>query len=91
MSAQAGVGIFVSPCLAHCVTNWILLGERVCLLTLSLQEQSLCILLVHATNAEAQYQPLLDEVAVALQKVTSAESIVPLGDFNAHVGTDNKR
>ena len=90
MSSQAGVGIFVSPCLAHCVTDWTSLGGRVCLLKLRLQEQSLCILQVYAPNTEAQYQPFLDEISVALQKVTSAESIVLLGDFNAHVGTDNK-
>ena len=39
---------------------------------------------------ETQYQPFLDKVDVALLKVTSAESIVLLGDFNAHVGTDCK-
>ena len=45
---------------------------------------------MYASNAEAQYQLFLDELDVALQKVTSAESIVLLGDFNAHVGTDDK-
>ena len=43
MSAQEGVGIFVCPYLAHCVTDWIPLRERACLLTLSLLERSLCI------------------------------------------------
>ena len=45
---------------------------------------------IYAANAEAQYQSFLDKVGFALQKVTSAESIVLLGDFNAHVGTDEK-
>ena len=40
---------------------------------------------MYAPNAEVQYQPFLDEVSVAIQKVTSAESIVLLGDFNAQV------
>ena len=35
LSAQAGVDTFVSPHLAHFVTDWIPLGERVCLLGLS--------------------------------------------------------
>ena len=90
MSSQAGVGIIVSPRLAHCVTDWISLGERFCLLKLKLQEQSLCILQVYAPNAKSQYQPFLDEAGIALQKVTSAESIVLFGDSNAHAGTDNK-
>ena len=91
MCARAEVGIFASPRLAHCVTDWIPLGGRVCLLKVKLQERSLCILQVYPPNAEAQYQPFLDEVGVALQKVTSAESIVLLGDFNAHLSTDDKR
>ena len=90
MSAQAGVGIFVSPRLTHCITDWIPIRERVCLFKLRLLEQSLCILQVYAPNAKTQYQPFLDEVGAALQRVTSAESIVLLGDFNAHMGTDNK-
>ena len=45
----------------------------------------MCILQVYTPNAETHYKPFLDEVDVALQKVTPAESIVLLGDFNAHV------
>ena len=45
---------------------------------------------MYTSNTEAQYQPFLDEVGVALQKVTFAESIVLLGDFNAHVSIDDK-
>ena len=43
MCALAGVGIFVSPCLAHSVTDWIPLRGQVCLLKLRLQEQLLCM------------------------------------------------
>ena len=90
MSAQAGVGIFISPSLAYCVIDWIPLGGRVCFLKLRLNERSLCILQVYAPNAGAQCQSFLDQIGAALLKVTYAESIVLLGDFNAHVGTDNK-
>ena len=41
MSAQAGVGLLVSPNIAECVADWIPLGGRVCLLKLRLQERSL--------------------------------------------------
>ena len=90
MFARAGVGIFVSPRLAHCLTDWIPIRGRFHLLKLRLQEGSLCILQVYAPNAKAQYQPFLDKVIVALQKITSAESIFLLGDFNVHVCTDAK-
>ena len=45
---------------------------------------------VHVPNAKTQYQLFLDEVGAGLQKVTFAKSIVLLGDFNAHVSTDDK-
>ena len=89
MSTQIVVGIFVSLCLVHCVTDWIPFRERVCLLKLKLQEWSLGILQVHVPNAKA-YQPFLDIVGVASRKVTSAESIFLLSDYNAHMGTDDK-
>ena len=41
MSAQVEVSTFVSSHLAHCVTDWISLGKRFCLLKLRLQEWSL--------------------------------------------------
>ena len=87
MSAQAGVGTFVSPLLAHSITDWILLGAKVCLLKLRLQEQSLRIFKMYAPNTETQYQPFLDKICVALKKVIFAESTVLLGDFNAHIVT----
>ena len=88
MAAQAGVGIYVNHRLAHCVTYWIPLRGKVCLLSLRLPERSMCILQVYAPNAETKYQPFLDKVCVALQKVPFSESIVLLDDFNPHVGTD---
>ena len=42
----------------------------------------------YAPNAEAPYQPFLDEVGIVLQKVKFAESIVLPGGFNAHMDTD---
>ena len=56
MSAQAGVGLLVSPNMAECVVDWVQLGGRVCLVKLRLQERSLCILQVYAPTIESQYQ-----------------------------------
>ena len=41
------------------------------------------------SNIESQYEAFLDEVEVALGKASSLESLVLLGEFNAHVGIDN--
>ena len=49
----------------------------------------MCNLQVYAPNMELQYEAFLEEVEVALRNATSSESLVLLGDFNAHVGIDN--
>ena len=87
MSAQAGVGILTSPRSSDCVSDWIPLGPRVCLLKLKVVDQSLCLLQVYAPNATSEYQTFVDEVNDALLRVSATESTVLMGDFNAHVGT----
>ena len=37
MSAQAGVGVLVSPHMAECVVDWVPLGRKVCLIKLRLR------------------------------------------------------
>ena len=68
MSAQAGVGLLVSPNMAECVVDWVPVGGRVCLLKLWLQEKSLCTLLVYAPNMESQSETFLEDVEVAWEK-----------------------
>ena len=89
VSAQAGVALLVSPSMTECVVDWVPLGGIFCLLKLRLQERSLCILQVYAPNIESQYETFLEEVEVALGKAASSESLVLLGDFNAHAGINN--
>ena len=88
MSAQAGVGILTSPRLSDCVSDWIPLGSRVCMLKLKVLDRSLCLLQVYAPNATSEYQTFVDEVNDVLLRVSATESTVLMGDFNAHVGTD---
>ena len=88
MSAQAGVGILTSPRLSDCVSDWIPLGSRVCLLKLKVLDRSLCLLQVYAPKATSEYQDFEDDVNDALLRVLPTESTVLMGDFNAHVGTD---
>ena len=85
MSAQAGVGILTSPRLSDCVSDWIPLGSRVCMLKLKVLDRSLCLLQVYATS---EYQTFADEVNDALLRVSATKSTVLMRDFNAHVGTD---
>ena len=89
MSSQAGVGILTSSRLSDCVSDWIPLVSRVCMLKLKVWDRSLCLLQVlYVPNASSEYQAFVDEVNDALLQVSSIESTVLMGDFNAHVGTD---
>ena len=90
MSAQAGVGILTSPRLSDCVSDWIPLGSRVCILKLRIQDRSICLLQVYAPNATNEYQAFVDEVNDALLRVSPTESTILMGDFNAHIGTDDE-
>ena len=44
---------------------------------------------VYAPSIDSHYKAFLEEVEIALGKATLLESLVLLGDFNAHVGIDN--
>ena len=88
MSAQAGVGILTSPRLSDCVSDWIPLRSRICMLKLKVLDRSLRLLQVYAPNATSEYQTFVDEINDALLRVSPTESTVLMGDFNAHVGTN---
>ena len=88
ISAQSGVGILTSTRLSDCVSDWIRLGSRVCMLKRKASDRSWCLLQVYAPNARCKYQAFVDEVNDALLRVSPTESTVVIGDYNAHVGTD---
>ncbi|VDP54612.1 unnamed protein product [Soboliphyme baturini] len=43
---------------------------------------------VYASNLEGEYDTFLEEVQCALSEVSNTESLILMGDFNAHVGVD---
>ena len=88
MSAQAGVEILTSPRLSECVSDWIPLGSRVCMLKLKVLDRPLFLLQVYAPNSTSEYQAFVDEVNDTVLRASPTEFTVLMGDFNAHVGTD---
>ena len=69
MSAHAGVGILTSPHMSDCVSEWISLGSRVCLLKLIVQNRALCLFQVYAPNSKSEYEAFSDEVNNAPKRV----------------------
>jgi hypothetical protein len=57
---------------------------------LKLPNTILTLVQVYAPNLEAEYAAFLDEVDDALQRVADTESVLIMGDFNAHVGSDTQ-
>ena len=96
ISAQAGVGILTTPPppppppppLSDCVSDWIRLGSRVCMLKLKVLDRSLCLLQVYVPTATSEYQAFVDKVNDALQRLSPTEYTFLMEDFDAHVGTD---
>ena len=88
MPTQAGVGILTSLRLSDCVSDWISLGSRVCMLKLKVLDRPLCLLQIYIPNDTSEYQAFVDEVNDAFLQVSATESKVLMGDFNAHVGAD---
>ena len=69
MSAQADVGILTSHRLSDCVSDWIALGSRVCMLKLKALDWSLRLWQVYAPNAMSEYQTFVDKVNDAILRV----------------------
>ena len=89
--AHAGVGILTSPRVAEQVVEWMPRSERIGVLRLRLEGRICALVQVYAPNRESEYPAFLDEVGLALAAVPPTDSVMLLGDLNAHVGTDSRK
>jgi exonuclease III len=88
--AHAGVGILTSPRMAEQVIEWSPMSERVAILRLNVGSRNLALVQIYAPNDGKEYTTFLDEVTEALETVPPTESVMLIGDFNAHVGNDDQ-
>jgi len=86
--AEAGVAFLVNPALADRVLEWRPISPRIAVLRIKLEDRVLALVQVYAPNTVPEYKPFLEEALVTLNGVARNESIVLMGDFNAHVGKD---
>ena len=82
------MGILVHPALVDRVLEWRLVSARIGVIRIKLKDRTLALVQVYAPNTASEYKSFLDELLPALGGTARNESIVLMGEINAHVGDD---
>ncbi|KAK3552129.1 hypothetical protein QTP86_001507 [Hemibagrus guttatus] len=85
---RAGVGLLIAPQLSCHVLKFSPVNERVVSLRLRAGDRCLTVVSASGPNGSVEYPTFLETLRGVLKGAPTGDSIVLLGDFNAHVGYD---
>ncbi|KAK3535602.1 hypothetical protein QTP70_017140 [Hemibagrus guttatus] len=86
---RAGLGLLIVPQLSRHVLEFSPVNERVVSLRLRAGDRCLTVVSVYGPNGSVDYRTFLETLRWVLEGAPTGDSIVLLGDFNAHVGNDS--